>query len=54
MDKKLAEGTFLKNVELVIVSDGSKDATMEQIIGYSVKYPTSGKLSVRGVNQVQN
>jgi glycosyltransferase involved in cell wall biosynthesis len=41
-------------VEIVIVNDGSKDKTLEQILGYCQRYPASQSLSVRAVNQVQN
>jgi glycosyltransferase involved in cell wall biosynthesis len=52
LEKKLAEGKMLSKVEIVIVNDGSKDKTLDLIKGYTAKYTSDMKLSVRGVNQV--
>eukprot|EP00347_Sterkiella_histriomuscorum_P015887 403355309 len=54
LQKKIDEGKLFRTAEIVIVNDGSKDKTMEQILEYTRNYPTSKKLCVRGVNQVQN
>ncbi len=54
MEKKTKEGEMFKNVEIVIVNDGSRDKTAELMRGYTEKHGTEGKISVRGVNLVQN
>lgn len=54
LQKKTQEGLLFKTVEIVIVNDGSKDKTLEQVLEYTKKYPTSGKICVRGINQVIN
>jgi glycosyltransferase involved in cell wall biosynthesis len=50
LERKLKEGVLFKNVEIVIVNDGSKDKTLSQIIDYTKKYPMGKNLCIRGVN----
>jgi glycosyltransferase involved in cell wall biosynthesis len=52
VQKKIDEGKLFKTAEIVIVNDGSKDATMKMILDYTIKYPISGNFCVRGVDQV--
>ena len=41
-------------MEIVIVNDGSKDKTLQQIVDYSKRYPADKSICVRGLNMVQN
>ena len=54
MEKKLTEGKWVTKAEIVIVNDGSKDKTLDLIKEHTAKYNADMKLSVRGVNQIQN
>ena len=46
----MKEGKLFKKVEIVIVNDGSKDKTLQQIIDYTRKHTVDKDISVRGVN----
>jgi dolichyl-phosphate beta-glucosyltransferase len=53
LTKKIKEGLF-KKVEIIIVDDGSRDKTLEQIRGYTEVYNTGRTIVVRGVQLVIN
>ena len=53
-EKKIKEGKEIKKVEIVIVSDGSKDNTPDIVKEYSLKYTTDSNIVVRGIVLIQN
>ena len=50
-EKEIKKGDLLKNAEIVIVDDGSKDKTLNLIIEYTKKYNKDNKIKVRGFQQ---
>ena len=43
-----------KKVEIIIVSDGSKDQTASIVQQYTAKYTTDKSITVRGLKLIQN
>jgi glycosyltransferase involved in cell wall biosynthesis len=54
LEEKIKSSKLFKRVEIVIVSDGSKDKTAELIKDYTVEYTSEKDIVVRGIILVQN
>ena len=54
LKEMISEGDLIRNAEIILTNDGSKDNTLKIIKGYSQRYKDNATINIRVVDLVTN